>query len=108
MILSNLAVPGNAHPPGGKIPLHVGRAPRSAGVTATTPSKINHLQEEMCFLCVKGDLTQFFKTQISIHAQMKEYSLFKKQVRKKNSQMLHIKVHIPACKFIVVNDWHQC
>lgn len=43
MILSNLAVPGNAHPPGGKIPLHVGRAPRSAGVTATTPSKINHL-----------------------------------------------------------------
>ncbi|XP_030805533.1 nucleolar and spindle-associated protein 1 [Camarhynchus parvulus] len=28
----------NAHPAGGKIPLRAGRAPRSAGVTATTPN----------------------------------------------------------------------
>ncbi|NXX69708.1 NUSAP protein, partial [Spizella passerina] len=28
----------NAHPAGGKIPLHVGRTPRSAGGTATTPN----------------------------------------------------------------------
>ncbi|NXY31351.1 NUSAP protein, partial [Pomatorhinus ruficollis] len=40
MILSNLTVPCNAHPAGGKIPLREGRASRSArtGTTATTPN----------------------------------------------------------------------